>query len=158
MSTPLEGSNLDQTRHDIQQTRAELGETIAALTAKTDVKTRARTKTTSAAGSLQQRITQAGQSAKTRATQLAHTLSQKASQRATSAKQDSQHIVGTIRGSLTAGAQTTGKAESTLTTSARAAATTKIGSLVHAKSVPVVAATTTAAALVVVAYRRRWFR
>ncbi|MFG3555321.1 DUF3618 domain-containing protein [Micromonospora sp. NPDC047557] len=157
MSTPPEGSNLDQTRHDIQQTRTELGETIAALTAKTDVKTRARTKTTSAVGGLRQRVTQAGQSVKTRATQLAHTLSQKASQRATSVKQDSQHTIGTIRGSLTASEQTTGKAESTLTTSARAA-TTKIGNLVRAKSVSILAATTTAAALAVVAYRRRRFR
>ncbi|RAO32598.1 hypothetical protein ONO23_03016 [Micromonospora noduli] len=54
-------------------------------------------------------------------------------------------------------AQTTGKAESTLITSARAA-TTKIGSLVRTKSVPVLAATGTAAALAVVAYRRRRFR
>ncbi|WP_428842214.1 phage holin family protein [Micromonospora noduli] len=54
-------------------------------------------------------------------------------------------------------AQTTGKAESTLITSARAA-TTKIGSLVRTKSVPVLAATGTAAALAVVASRRRRFR
>ncbi|RAO25247.1 hypothetical protein MED15_01010 [Micromonospora noduli] len=157
MSTPSGSSNPDQTRRDIQQTRAELGETAAALSAKTDVKTRARTKTTSAVGGLRQRVAQVGQSAKTRATQLAHTVSQKASQRATSVKQDSQHTIGTIRGSMRAGAQTTGKAESTLITSARAA-TTKIGSLVRTKSVPVLAATGTAAALAVVAYRRRRFR
>ncbi|MFI6269848.1 DUF3618 domain-containing protein [Micromonospora zamorensis] len=157
MSTPSGSSNPDQTRRDIQQTRAELGETVAALTAKTDVKTRARTKTTSAVGGLRQRVTQAGQSAKTRATQLAHTMSQKASQRATSVKQDSQHTIGTVRGSLRAGAQTTGKAESTLITSARTA-TTKIGSLVRTKSVPALAATGTAAALAIIAYRRRRFR
>ncbi|MEU4338432.1 DUF3618 domain-containing protein [Micromonospora lupini] len=157
MSTPPGGSNPDQTRHDIQQTRAELGETISALTAKTDVKTRARTKTTSAVGGLRQRVTQAGQSAKTRATKLAHTMSQKTSQRATSVKQDSQHTIGTVRGSLRAGAQTTGKAESTLITSARAA-TVKIGSLVRTKPVPALAATGTAAALAIVAYRRRRFR
>ncbi|PWR05409.1 hypothetical protein DKT68_27120 [Micromonospora acroterricola] len=157
MSTPSGSSDPDQTRRDIQQTRADLGETVAALTAKTDVKTRARTKATTTVGGLRQRVTQAGQSAKTRATQLAHTVSQKASERATSVKQNSQHTIGSVRGSVKAGAQTTGKTESALLTSARAA-TTKIGTSVRAKPVPVLAATGTAATLAIVAYRLRRFR
>ncbi|MBM0274857.1 DUF3618 domain-containing protein [Micromonospora tarensis] len=58
MSTP--SGNGDQTRRDIQQTRAELGETVAALTAKADVKTRARSKATTAVGGLRGRVTEAG--------------------------------------------------------------------------------------------------
>ncbi|MCG5438118.1 DUF3618 domain-containing protein [Micromonospora foliorum] len=154
MSTPPASSDPDRSRRDIQQTRAELGETVAALAAKTDVKTRARTKATAAAGGLRQRVTQAGQSAKTRATQLAHTMSQKASQRAKPVTQQAQRATTAIHDSAQAGAQTTGKAESTLITSARAA-TTRIGSSVRAKPVPVLAATSTAATLVIIAYRRR---
>ncbi|MFF5056472.1 DUF3618 domain-containing protein [Micromonospora sp. NPDC000663] len=152
MSTP--SGNSDQTRRDIQQTRAELGETVAALTAKADVKTRARTKATTAVGGLRGRVTGAGQSAKARATQLARTMSQKASQRATSVRQKSQHTIGTVRGSAEAGAQTASKAESSLVTSARAM-TTRIGSSVRAKPLPVLAVTGTAATLAVISYRRR---
>jgi hypothetical protein len=150
MSTPAAGSNPDQTRHDIQQTRAELGETVAALAAKTDVKTRARTKATTAVGGLRQRVTQAGQSAKAAATQLTRTLSQKTSRLAKPAAQKAQQASSTVK----AGAQTTGKAESTLVTSARTLAT-KVGTSIRAKPVPVLAATGATAALAAVAYRRR---
>ncbi|MET7375238.1 DUF3618 domain-containing protein [Micromonospora arida] len=152
MSTPS-GSN-DQTRRDIQQTRAELGETVAALAAKTDFKTRARSKATTAVGGLRGRVTEAGQSAKTRATQLARTVSQKASKRVASVEQKSQHTIGAIRGSARAGAQTAGKAESSVVTSARAM-TTKIGSSVRTRPIPVLAVTGTAATLAVITYRRR---
>ncbi|MEU1242971.1 DUF3618 domain-containing protein [Micromonospora parva] len=152
MSTPSGSS--DQTRRDIQQTRAELGETVAALAAKTDVKTRARSKATTAVGGLRGRVTEAGQSAKTRATQLARTVSQKVSQRVTSVEQKSQHTIGAIQGSAKAGAQTAGKAESSVVTSARVM-TTKIGSSVRAKPLPVLAVTGTAATLAVLTYRRR---
>ncbi|MGN9813481.1 DUF3618 domain-containing protein [Micromonospora sp. BQ11] len=97
MSTPAGSS--DQTRRDIQQTRAELGETVAALTAKTDVKARARTKASTTVGELRQRVTQAGQSAKSRATQVARTVSQNTSQRAASVKLKSQHTISAVRGS-----------------------------------------------------------
>ncbi|WP_433133523.1 DUF3618 domain-containing protein [Micromonospora sp. CA-240977] len=152
MSTP--SGNSDQTRRDIQQTRAELGETVAALSAKADVKTRARTKATTTVGGLRGRVTEAGQSAKTRATQLARTVSQKASQRVTSVRQKSEHTIGAVRGSAEAGAQTTGKAESFLVTSARAM-TSKVGSSVRTKPLPVLAVTGTAATLAVITYRRR---
>ncbi|EEP70454.1 hypothetical protein MCAG_00781 [Micromonospora sp. ATCC 39149] len=154
MRTPPGSSDPDQTRRDIQQTRAELGETVAALTAKTDVKTRARTKATTAVGGLRQRVTQASQSAKTKATQLARTMSQKASQRAKPVSQKAQHASAAVRDSAKAGAQNTGKAKSTLVSSARTA-TTKIGSSVRAKPAPVLAAAGTAATLAVMAYRRR---
>ncbi|MET8202519.1 DUF3618 domain-containing protein [Micromonospora taraxaci] len=152
MSTP--SGNSDQTRRDIQQTRAELGETVAALAAKTDVKTRARTRATTAVGGLRGRITEAGQSAKTRATQLARTVSQKASQRVTSVEQKSQHTIGAIQGSARAGTQAAVKAESSVVTSARAM-TTKIGSSVRTKPIPVLAVTGAAATLAVITYRRR---
>jgi hypothetical protein len=152
MSTP--SGNSDQTRRDIQQTRAELGETVAALAAKTNVKSRARSKATTAVGGLRGRVTEAGQSAKTRATQLARTVSQKVSQRVTSVEQKSQHTIGAIQGSAKAGAQTTGKAESSVVTSARAM-TTKIGSSVRTQPLPVLAITGTAATLAVITYRRR---
>ncbi|WP_433650072.1 DUF3618 domain-containing protein [Micromonospora zamorensis] len=157
MSSPAEGSDPEQTRRNIQQTRAELGETVAALTAKTDVKTRARSKATTAVGGLRQRVTQAGQSAKTTARQLAETMSQRASQHAKPVAQKAQQATTAIHDSARAGAQATGKAESALITSARAAIT-KIGSSVRAKPVPVLAVAGTAATLVVIASRRRWSR
>lgn len=42
MSTPSAGNDPNQTRRDIEQTRTELADTVAALTAKTDVKARIR--------------------------------------------------------------------------------------------------------------------
>ena len=84
---------------------------------------------------------------------MTRTISQKASQRAKPISQQAQHAITVVRDSAKTGAQTTGKAESTLVTSARAA-TTKIGSLVRAKPAPVLAAAG-AATLAVMAYRRR---
>lgn len=154
MSTPSGSSDPDQTRRNIQQTRAELGETVAALTAKTDVKARARTKATTAASGLRQRATQASQSARTRVTQLARTVIQKASQRAKPVKQKAQQATTAVRDSANAHAQTTGEGESTLVTSARAA-TAKIGSSVRVKPAPILTAAGAAATLAVLAYRRR---
>ncbi|WP_433281802.1 DUF3618 domain-containing protein [Micromonospora sp. CA-244673] len=146
-------SDPDKVRQDIQQTRAELGETVAALAAKTDVKARLGGKATSAAGVLRQRLTTASQSAKTSATQRFRTVSQKASQRAAAAKQKAGQAVAKARGSASAGAQTTGKTESTEVTSARAMRA-KMGTAVRTTPVPVLAAAGAAAALTIVAYRR----
>ncbi|TDC38404.1 DUF3618 domain-containing protein [Micromonospora sp. KC213] len=154
MSTPAGSSDPDQTRRDIQHTRAELGDTIAALATKTDVRTRLRTKTTTASDELRQRVTQAGQSAKTTAVQRSGMLSQKASQYATSVKQKAQQATTAMRGSAAGGAQTAGKAGSNLVASARGV-TTRIGSSVRAKPKPVLAAAGAIATLAVVAYRRR---
>ncbi|MFC6022841.1 DUF3618 domain-containing protein [Plantactinospora solaniradicis] len=154
MSAPSGNGNPDQTRRDIQQTRGELGETVAALTAKTDVKARARTKATTAVGGLGHRVNQASQSAKTKATQLTRTMSQKALQPVNPVVQKAQQATATVRNSAKASAQTTGKAESTLVASARAA-TTKIGGSVRAIPPPVLAAAVCAAALAILAFRRR---
>ncbi|MFI6238830.1 DUF3618 domain-containing protein [Micromonospora sp. NPDC050795] len=153
MSTSSGRSDPDQTRRDIQQTRAELGETVAALSAKTDVKARARTKAATATAGLRERVTQASQSAMTSATKLARGVSQKASQRATPIAQKAQQATTAVRDSAKAGAQTTGKAESTLVSSARAA-TTKVGGILRSTPVPALAASAVLA-LAVVAYRRR---
>ncbi|MFC6021342.1 DUF3618 domain-containing protein [Plantactinospora solaniradicis] len=153
MSTPSGSSEPDQTRRDIQQTRTELGETVAALAANTDVKARARTKATTAVGGLGQRVTQASQSAKTKATQLTRTMSQRAVQPVKPVVQKAQQATATVRNSAKASAQTTGKAESTLVASARAA-TTKIGNSLRAIPTPVLAAAVVgAAALAVLALR-----
>lgn len=154
MSTASPSDPPDKVRQDIQHTRAELGETVAALAAKTDVKTRLGGKAASAAGGLRQRLTTASQSAKTSVTQRFRTVSQKASQRAATAKQKSRQAMTKVRGSAQAGTQTTGKTESTEVTSARAM-TAKVGTAVRAKSVPLLAAAGVAAALTIVAYRRR---
>lgn len=152
--TAAGSGDLDKTRQDIQQTRAELGETVAALATKTDVKTRLRTTATTAAGGLLQRLTQAGQSAKTTTTQLARTVSHKVSQRIKPVTQKAQKATTAVRGAAKAGAQTTSQAESTLVTTARATAT-KIGSSVRGKPLPVLAVAGTAATLAVVVYRRQ---
>ncbi|MET8837879.1 hypothetical protein ABZV78_28755 [Micromonospora sp. NPDC004540] len=62
---------------DVPEELAELGETVAALAAKTDVKARLGGKATSAADGLRQRLTTASRSAKTSATQRFRTVSQK---------------------------------------------------------------------------------
>ncbi|MFC6022862.1 DUF3618 domain-containing protein [Plantactinospora solaniradicis] len=157
MSTPSAGSDPNQTRRDIEQTRAELGDTVAALTAKTDVKARTRSKATSAVGGLGQRVSQAGQSAKTKATQLPRTLGQTAAQRVRPVAQKARQITAAVRGAVKAGAAATDKAESTLVGSARAA-TTKIGNSVRAKPAPVLAAAVGAAALAILVLRRRRLR
>lgn len=156
MSTQPGSSDPARTRRDIQQTRAQLGETVAALAAKADVRTRVRTRATTAAGGLRQRVTQAGQSAKTTATQLSRTVGQKATQRARSVRQKAQQTSTTVRDTAKAGVQTTSAAESDLVSSARDA-TTRIGSSVRAKPAPALAAAVGvgAAVLAVVAYRRR---
>ncbi|MEU9828136.1 DUF3618 domain-containing protein [Micromonospora chersina] len=153
MSTASPGNDPEEVRKGIQQTRAELGETVAALAAKTDVKTRLGGKATSAAGGLRQRLTTASQSAKTSATQMFRTASQKATQRATTAKQKTRQAMTMARGSTSAATQTTGKIDSTEATSARAL-TAKVGTAVRARPVPVLAAAGAAAALTIVAYRR----
>ncbi|TDC81228.1 DUF3618 domain-containing protein [Micromonospora sp. KC606] len=152
MSTPAGSSDPDQIRRDIQHTRAELGDTVAALAAKTDVRTRLRAKITTAADELRQRVTQARQSAKTTAAQRSGRLSRKAAQYATSAKQTAQQATTAIRGSAVGGAQTAGEGGSNLVASARGL-TTRFGSSVRAKPIPVLAAA--GATLAVVAYRRR---
>ncbi|MEH0934506.1 DUF3618 domain-containing protein [Micromonospora psammae] len=154
MSTPAGSSDPDQTRRDIQRTRAELGETVAALAAKTDVKAQVGTKVTTAADGLRQRADRVGQSARTTAVQLTRTVTQKTSQRVTAIQQKAQHSADAVRSLMRASPQTTAKADSTLVTSVRAA-TTRIGMKVRTKPVPVLAAAGTVGALAVLAYRRR---
>lgn len=160
MSTQPGSTDPTQTRRDIQQTRAQLGETVAALAAKADVRTRVRTRATSAAADLRQRVTRVGQSARSKATQLGRTVSQKAAQRAKSVTQKAQQTTTTVRDTAKAGVQATSAAESNLVSSARDA-TTKISGSVRAKPAPAIAAVGVgvgAAALGVVAYRRRRLR
>lgn len=147
-------SDPDKVRQDIQHTRAELGETVGALAAKTDVKTRLGGKATSAAGGLRQRLTTASRSAKTSATQRFRGVSQKASQRAVMAKNKTRQAMTKARDSASAGAQITGKTESTEVTSARAMAA-KVGTALRTKPVPVLAAAGAAAAITILAYRSR---
>ena len=147
-------SDPDEIRQDIQHTRAELGETVAALAAKTDVKAGLGGKAASTAGGLRQRLITASQSAKNSATQRFRGVSRKASQRIVMAKQKAGQAMAEARGSASAGAQTTGKTESAEVTSARAM-TARFSTAVRAKPVPALAAAGIAAALMFLAYRRR---
>ncbi|MGN9809416.1 DUF3618 domain-containing protein [Micromonospora sp. BQ11] len=153
MSLPAASNDPEQTRRDIEHTRAELGETVAALAAKTDLKTHARAKATTAAGQLRHRLTQASESAKTTATHLTRTASQKVSPRGEAVKQKARQALAAVRGSAQAGTQTTGKATSALVTSTQTSAT-RVGSFMRARSAPALAAAGTAATLAIVAYRR----
>lgn len=156
MSSQTGSNNPEQTRRDIQRTRAELGETVAALAARADVKTRLRARTTAAAAELRRRVTQAGQSAKTTAAQRSGMLSQRASRYTQNVTQKAEHTATAVRGSAADGAHTAGEAGSSVAASTRDM-TTKVGSSARAK-LPVLAAAGAAAALAVVAYRRRQLR
>ncbi|MGN9807735.1 DUF3618 domain-containing protein [Micromonospora sp. BQ11] len=162
--TAADSGDLDRTRQDIQHTRAQLGDTVAALVAKTDVKTRLRAKATAratglrtraatAAGDLRQRLIRAQQSARATTGQLAGTGSRKASERVKPFTHKVRKTATRVRDAAKARAQTTGEVETALVTNARTAIT-KIGGTARGKPLPLLAATT-AAGLAVVAYRRR---
>ncbi|MEU4788821.1 DUF3618 domain-containing protein [Micromonospora tulbaghiae] len=173
--TAADSGDLDTTRQDIQHTRAQLGDTVAALVAKTDVKTRLRAKATAratglrtraattasglhtkaatAAGDLRQRLIRARQSARATTGQLTGTGSRKASERVKPFTHKVRKTATRVRDAAKARAQTTGEVETALVTNARTAIT-KIGGTARGKPLPLLAATT-AAGLAVVAYRRR---
>jgi hypothetical protein len=179
MTAAGSSDDLDQMRQDIQQTRAQLGETVAALAAKTDVKTRLRSKAKADADSLRSkatagadslrskasvassglwhRATRASQSTRTAATTLIRTVGQKASQTTKPVTNKAEQATTAARDAARAGARTTTKAGSALASSARNA-TKKVGSATREKKpVPILATATaaTAATAAVAAYRRR---
>ncbi|MEV4481755.1 DUF3618 domain-containing protein [Micromonospora coxensis] len=176
--TAADSGDLDKTQQDIQHTRAQLGDTVAALVAKTDVKTRLRAKATAratglrtrattmasglrtnaaaAAGDFRQRLIRARQSARATTGQLAGTGSQKASERVKPFTHKVQKTLTRAHDAAKVRGQTTGEVEAALVTNARTAIT-KIGGTVRGKPVPLLAATA-AAGIAAIAYRRRRLR
>ncbi|MEO3869341.1 DUF3618 domain-containing protein [Nonomuraea sp. B12E4] len=84
----------DDVRKDIKETRRELGETISALAAKTDVKARA----SHAAEAARDRASHAAEAARDRASHAAEAAKGKASHAVESARGRAGHAAGTVKG------------------------------------------------------------
>ncbi|GIJ22672.1 DUF3618 domain-containing protein [Micromonospora lutea] len=138
----------EQVRQDIQQTREQLGDTVAALAAKSDVKGRLRAKADGVADGLRQQAEEAGPVAKSTMTWATREVSRKPSAWANA-------LTRTVRRSADTTGSTVSSQRKAVLTSARSAAT-RIRASVRARPVPILtAAGAAAAALGLAAYRRR---
>ncbi|MFF5214288.1 DUF3618 domain-containing protein [Micromonospora sp. NPDC000442] len=147
MSVANGNGDPEQVRRDIQQTREQLGDTVAALSAKSDVKGRLRTKAGGVADGLRQQATEAGPTARSTVAWMTREMSRKASEQTTA-------LIRTVRRATDAASSTVSSQRTAIQTSADNA-TARIGASVRARPVPILAAGAAAAALGLAVYRRR---
>jgi hypothetical protein len=108
-------SDPDRTREDIEKTRAELGATVQALAAKTDVKARGRDRALEIRGRARQRLTSSAQTMRGKTEKAVQTARQKAGstgldgiaraaqQRGAALRDGTSGKLAALRGSVTTG-------------------------------------------------------
>ena len=151
--TASEQGDVDKTLEEIQKTRTELGETVQALAAKTDIKARGREKTGRMTSRARQRVARTSGSARKKLTQLPKTAAQKISQKAKVGKRKALQIPTAVGREALQGAKAAGH-RATSTAAAIRAAVHHVGNSVRRHPAPFVAGAIAGIALVAARRRR----